>query len=317
MSKRFFAFGCSYTEYEWPTWADILGRHFYEQGWEVYNFGNSGTGNNAIFQHLLKADADYNITKDDVVCIMWSSWNREDRLARWHPTAPMEEPPVWNKMGNCLWNPNFDDEWIRKYWSLENDIMLNVNIRRAVNKAFPHINFHGTLVHNEAHNLDLYSSETFDIYQTFDKLSFKNCFYQKGQPGFDKLDADRDQRYPTLNSIDGHPNPELHMWIAEHLVGPHCGVNNGFSDDIKKWVDVWQQRLDGVEMQLYEKKQKGQLTQDVGFFKVKFRKMIYDETNYCKRHHDLWDTYDDVFNTDGKGSTEEMRNYLLRNAGLF
>ena len=37
--KRFFAFGCSYTEYFWPTWPDIIGQEIpYYENWdgEVY-----------------------------------------------------------------------------------------------------------------------------------------------------------------------------------------------------------------------------------------------------------------------------------------
>jgi hypothetical protein len=39
--KRFFAFGRSFTDYLWPTWADIIGREipYYE------NWGHGAAGN--------------------------------------------------------------------------------------------------------------------------------------------------------------------------------------------------------------------------------------------------------------------------------
>lgn len=38
--KRFFAFGCSYTSYHWPTWADYVGMS--PEFDEAYNFGMAG-----------------------------------------------------------------------------------------------------------------------------------------------------------------------------------------------------------------------------------------------------------------------------------
>jgi hypothetical protein len=40
--KRAFLFGCSYTEYKWPTWANILKK---DLDIPVYNWGLSGLGN--------------------------------------------------------------------------------------------------------------------------------------------------------------------------------------------------------------------------------------------------------------------------------
>ena len=45
--KRIFTFGCSFTNYLWSTWANILGYEFREA--EFYNFGKSGAGNQYIF----------------------------------------------------------------------------------------------------------------------------------------------------------------------------------------------------------------------------------------------------------------------------
>ena len=43
--KRAFVFGCSFTQYYWPTWADILGREFNK----FENWGQCGGGNQFIF----------------------------------------------------------------------------------------------------------------------------------------------------------------------------------------------------------------------------------------------------------------------------
>jgi hypothetical protein len=73
--KRLFAFGCSFTKYSWPTWADILGHEF-----DSYqNWGQVGAGNQFIMNSLIECQLKNNIGEDDTVAIMWSSFGREDR----------------------------------------------------------------------------------------------------------------------------------------------------------------------------------------------------------------------------------------------
>ena len=73
--KRLFTFGCSFTAYEWPTWADILGRQFdYFENW-----GRPGAGNQFICNSIAECDARNNFTEDDTIIVMWSSMMREDR----------------------------------------------------------------------------------------------------------------------------------------------------------------------------------------------------------------------------------------------
>ena len=73
--KRFFAFGCSFTHYKWPTWADIIGSNipYYE------NWGSPGKGNHYIFNAIMECNARHAFDQDDLVIVMWSKVNREDR----------------------------------------------------------------------------------------------------------------------------------------------------------------------------------------------------------------------------------------------
>jgi len=73
--KRFFAFGCSFTSYKWPTWADIIGSNvpYYE------NWGSPGKGNHYIFNAIVECNAIHRFNQDDLVIVMWSKVNREDR----------------------------------------------------------------------------------------------------------------------------------------------------------------------------------------------------------------------------------------------
>ena len=77
--KRFFAFGCSFTNYKWPTWADLMAKQMPNATY--YNLGCSGAGHTFIMSMLNYATKYYNINSDtDLVAIMWSSFYREDRI---------------------------------------------------------------------------------------------------------------------------------------------------------------------------------------------------------------------------------------------
>lgn len=66
MSRRFFAFGCSYTRYAFPTWADYIGVTFPE----YYNYGCGGASNTYIMNKLVEADNLLKFNKNDLVMVM-------------------------------------------------------------------------------------------------------------------------------------------------------------------------------------------------------------------------------------------------------
>jgi hypothetical protein len=74
MERRLFTFGCSFTNYKWQTWADIIGTQFSE----FQNWGKSGAGNFFISSSLYECHSIHKITKDDLVLIMFSSIDRFD-----------------------------------------------------------------------------------------------------------------------------------------------------------------------------------------------------------------------------------------------
>ena len=90
IQTRLFTFGCSFTQYCWPTWADILGR-----GFDYYeNWGGCGGGNQFIFNSLIECNLKNKLQQTDTVIIMWSSITRLDRYFNhsWHPTGNFLHP---------------------------------------------------------------------------------------------------------------------------------------------------------------------------------------------------------------------------------
>lgn len=77
---RIFTFGCSLTQYFYPTWADIVIKHFEEKyNATGTNWGKSGAGNQYIASKVMEANAIHKFNSDDIVLIQWTSMYREDR----------------------------------------------------------------------------------------------------------------------------------------------------------------------------------------------------------------------------------------------
>ena len=93
--KRLFAFGCSFTGYSWPTWADILGSQF-----EHYeNWGQCGASNHFIMNSLVECHLRNQLTKDDVVGIMWTNVSRLDsyKEKEWLTPGNIYNQPFYSK----------------------------------------------------------------------------------------------------------------------------------------------------------------------------------------------------------------------------
>lgn len=99
--KRFFAFGCSMTRYNWPTWADIISQEIPES----YNYGKSGGGNLFISNQVTEANQRFKFNKDDLVMVMWSSIHREDRYMNRN----------WETPGNIYTQGTYDDNFVKKF----------------------------------------------------------------------------------------------------------------------------------------------------------------------------------------------------------
>ena len=83
--KRVFTFGCSFTLYCCPTWADLLFLEMPDA--EHYNFGQGGSGNTLISNRIVQANLKYKLCETDLVIVLYTSPLREDRWINgsWHP----------------------------------------------------------------------------------------------------------------------------------------------------------------------------------------------------------------------------------------
>jgi hypothetical protein len=100
--KRIFAFGCSFTHYKWPTWADLIS---IESPDAIYrNYGFAGMGNLAISTRIIEGSKRFNFNSDDLILVMWSTFCREDRWLNGR----------WFTQGS-VYNSTYPEDWIRDY----------------------------------------------------------------------------------------------------------------------------------------------------------------------------------------------------------
>ena len=152
--SRLFTFGCSYTLWPWPTWADIVA---HELKLEHHNWALPGLGNVGIASRMLECDLTHKFNDDDIILVVWSSWTREDRF-----NVKKSFSDGWSRLGDV--HHSYDKDFIHDHWSLSNDLIKNSTSIIQSNRVFD-IKFNGhiqTLLINgyEYSNLGFTESET-------------------------------------------------------------------------------------------------------------------------------------------------------------
>lgn len=241
--KRFFAFGCSLTTYAWPTWADIVGHSLVQQGYEYHNLAVAGAGNVYIHTAITKAIMDYNITQDDIVMILWSSWTREDRFLD-YGVCP-DHSLFWSTQGNMLNSTFYDEQFINKYWSIEHDIIKNVNAIVSVNEMID-IDFQG---HIMAVELAWYDEDDEEqnyeeilLHEHMQDMSLKNIFIEHMPDNEEQIDID------YVNRHDGHPQAKDAMEYVNKYIVPQTDIT--ITDETVQFVNKWQKIMDDIKLDI-------------------------------------------------------------------
>jgi len=177
--RRLFTFGCSFTNYRWSTWADCLAPEFdYFENW-----GQSGAGNEFIFNSVMEADQRQMFGSDDTVIVCWTTPTREDRYIdnRWHTLGNMFSCPIYNK------------EYLETH----------VDERGLLIKTLSYIKAVKTLLENRPQVqwkfLSMADVESLNIYQdVVDSIlpSYQSVLFSSGWPN---------------RSGDPHPSPKEHL----------------------------------------------------------------------------------------------------------
>ena len=120
-NKRLYTFGCSFTKYKWPTWADFIGTQF-----DTYeNWGQPGAGNLFISTQVYECCQKNCVGVDDIVLVMLSSTNRFDIIDR--NSNFLTEGNIYN-------SPSLPKEFVENIWSEEFGIYLTWFAANSIKK---------------------------------------------------------------------------------------------------------------------------------------------------------------------------------------
>ena len=199
---RIFTFGCSFTQFWWPTWSDIIE---YDTQLPTQNWGLCGLGNVGIAHRLLEADVTHKFTERDLILVLWSTWPREDRFVS----------SGWRPAGNIFNNKDLYDNKFRKiHWDLDNDIIKNVGAIHMAGKSFP-IAYQATLrpTHDDVDN-DIYKSGV--LYNTFsDNIDYINSLdsflWHNTSLAFEG----------AMEHVDNHPDIKSHLQFVDECIYPN------------------------------------------------------------------------------------------------
>lgn len=205
--KRFFAFGCSFTQYYWPTWADIIGKEFIE----YKNYGQIGAGNFFIYQSLIEAIIKHKIDKNDLVMVMFSNVSREDRFTK---------NRGWITPGNLYFQTEYDTVFLKKYLCDHGYLMRDLNLVTGCKLVLDNVGCDYKLM-----SMISFDSKRSDGAKMSDidyLLSFYNSTLEAIEPSvFDTVfngDWNSKPIRPTYyvpwqkeKYADGHPTPSEHL----------------------------------------------------------------------------------------------------------
>lgn len=101
--KRLFTIGCSFTEYMYPTWANVLSKSMPDA--EFYNIGLSGTSNPFIANRMAEGNVKFKFCETDLVVVMWTTTARETHYVR----------GKWFNPGNIFSQAEYSKEFVEKF----------------------------------------------------------------------------------------------------------------------------------------------------------------------------------------------------------
>lgn len=201
--SRLFTFGCSFTKYNWMTWADIIGKTFDQH----QNLGSNGAGNMYIFNSLVHTIVEYGINKDDTVMIMWTNVTREDRFLKGR----------WANIGNLATQKFYDKNFMLNYFDVRGCYERDIPTIHAARMLLDSIGCKYELMSMvDMHNSDQYNivdqSEDVYIKILLDKF---NSTFKLFKPSVHNIIFNYDYFSRPVDGFGGRP--DLHPFPLEHL----------------------------------------------------------------------------------------------------
>ena len=230
MRKRLLTFGCSFTQYSWPTWADILAKEFEE----FCNWGCSGGGNQFIFHSIVESFHRDQINVHDTVIIMWSNIMREDRYIKGR----------WKTPGNIYTQKVYDNHFINSYIDIRGNYLRDCGLIFAADQILH--NQGCKVVHLSMVPLTNYNQYDLTVTEQTDIEILYQSTLNKIRPSvFETLfNFDWSSR-PRVNN-DPHPTPAEHMEIIDRLL-PEFELSN----ETRTFALEWEHKVRSTNYEPY------------------------------------------------------------------
>jgi hypothetical protein len=217
--QRLFTFGCSFTGFKYPTWAEVLA---YELDIPFYNYGRSGAGNSYMFNMLMQADNYFNFNPNDLIIICWTNLAREDRFSN----------GAWHTPGNIYTQRTYSAEWVREWADLEGFALRDAALIKAADEFLSkrQVQYHFLSMLNLLERINQWKPTKDDARlieikknycQYFDRIlpSFYQVLWNND---IEHKLAEEHKIHPKLRN--GHPTPAEHLayltQVFEHQFKP-------------------------------------------------------------------------------------------------
>jgi hypothetical protein len=234
--SRLFAFGCSFTNYRWMTWADILGVNFDH----YQNWGQSGAGNTYIFNSIMEADQRHHFAAGDTVIVCWTNVTREDRYVK---------DRGWITLGNVTSSPIFTKEFIADAVCERGYLIRDLAMIKAAKTFLQHSGvrwrFLAMCPLTQPDPWDDKKISDWDVCDLYKDVidSISPSYMQVLGHGYWQHDQHKRYRYAE-GGVDYHPTSEEHLLYLDTVL-PGWVTDSALRDKIAATAVVMNKRANG------------------------------------------------------------------------
>jgi hypothetical protein len=249
MKNTLVTFGCSFTDFQWPTWSDWMG-HYYSN---YVKKARGGTGNRAIFHNLIKHLETSTSLSDQQIVIQWTGIVREDLFDE------DESNPTYMSGGNVYNHSYFPNNYPDLYFSILQNTFESINYIKAAKLLLENYNIDYLMTfmldpritsHLGEPGFDLNSNNTFKnkklikaelkrLDNLIDSNFTNSCItmhqYAKPYNVYSYLN-------PETGKVDkdGHPGPYQHYTFFRDYIVPKIKTKEFLeSTELLKCVEDW------------------------------------------------------------------------------
>lgn len=204
--KRYFAFGCSYSDYEWPMLPDLIGVNFDK----YYNFASAGACHQFMLMQLIQAHELYQLNPaTDYVTIGTTGFGRF-AFAQECPT--FDETFEWKKHGDIF--PEFDQHppkarlWAREFDSYRYSVYRSLSALKTIKLLLTSMGIKHKIykaVHNKHQDPEFLQRVTLDEQTTEMVTEFYSLCDTKESVDDYLMDYMRNRGEYYHPWLDGHP----------------------------------------------------------------------------------------------------------------